>query len=65
MPGVLNGIGTLPSRSIATMPPSPSSLATFSSEAGFSGVNLLRGFSVVRIVSPLELIHENDEDEEL
>ena len=34
-------------------------------EAGFNGVNLLRGFSPVRIVSPLELIHENNEDEEL
>lgn len=31
-------------------------------EAGFNGVNLLRGFSPVRIVSPLELIHENDEE---
>ena len=34
-------------------------------EAGFNGVNLLRGFRQVRIVSPLELIHENDEEEEL
>jgi hypothetical protein len=40
-------------------------LANLRREAGFNGVNLLRGCAPVRIVSPLELIHENDEDEEL
>lgn len=34
-------------------------------EAGFNAVNLLQGYPPVRIVSPLELIHENDEDENL
>lgn len=34
-------------------------------EAGFNAVNLLQGYPPVRIVSPLELIHENDEDEDL
>ena len=34
-------------------------------EAGFNAVNLLQGYPSVRIVSPLELIHENDEDEEV
>ena len=34
-------------------------------EAGFNAVNLLQGYPCVRIVSPLELIHENDEDEEV
>jgi hypothetical protein len=32
-------------------------------EAGFNAVNLLRGYPSVRIVSPLELIHENDQDQ--
>jgi predicted nucleic acid-binding protein len=32
-------------------------------EAAFNAVNLLQGYPSVRIVSPLELIHENDEDE--
>ncbi len=34
-------------------------------ESGFNAVNLLQGWPPVRIVSPLELIHENDEDEDL
>ena len=34
-------------------------------EAGFNAVNLLQGYPPVRIISPLELIHENDEDEDL
>jgi predicted nucleic acid-binding protein len=35
-------------------------------ETGFNAVNTLRGYPSVRIVSPLELIHEtDDEDEEL
>jgi predicted nucleic acid-binding protein len=34
-------------------------------EAGFNAVNLLEGYPPVRIVSPLELIHENDENENL
>ena len=34
-------------------------------EAGFNAVNLLQGWPSVRIVSPLELIHENDNDEDL
>lgn len=34
-------------------------------EAGFNAVNLLQGYPAVRILSPLELIHENDEDEDL
>jgi len=34
-------------------------------EAGFNAVNLLQGYPAVRIVSPLELIHENDEDKDL
>jgi hypothetical protein len=32
-------------------------------EARFNAVNLLQGYPSVRIVSPLELIHENDEEE--
>lgn len=34
-------------------------------EAGFNDVNRLQGYPPVRIVSPLELIHENDEDEDI
>lgn len=34
-------------------------------EAGFNAVNLLQGYPQVRLLSPLELIHENDEEEEL
>lgn len=30
-------------------------------EAGFNAVNLLQGYPSVRIVSPLELIHEDEE----
>lgn len=32
-------------------------------EAGFNGVNLLKGYPSVRIVNPLELIHDEDEDQ--
>jgi len=38
-------------------------LANLRREAGFNGVNLLRGWGTVRIVSPLELIHDDNEDE--
>ena len=38
-------------------------LANVRREAGFNAVNLLRGFRQVRIVSPHEVIHENDEEE--
>ena len=34
-------------------------------EAGFNAVNLLQCYPAVRIVSPLELIHENVEDKDL
>ncbi len=34
-------------------------------EAGFNAANLSHGYAPVRIVSPLELIHENEEDEAL
>ena len=34
-------------------------------EAGFNAVSLLQGYPAVRIVSPLELIHGNDEDKDL
>ena len=37
-------------------------LANLRREAGFNAVNLLQGYRQVRILSPLELIHENDED---
>ena len=40
-------------------------LANLRREAGFNAANLLQGYPQVRIVSPLELIHENDEDETL
>ena len=40
-------------------------LANLRREAGFNAVNLLQGYPQVRILSPLELIHENDEDEDL
>ena len=40
-------------------------LANLRREAGFNAVNLLQGYPQVRILSPLELIHENDEEEEL
>ncbi len=40
-------------------------LANLRREAGFNSVNLLQGYPQVRILSPLELIHENDEDEDL
>lgn len=40
-------------------------LANLRREVGFNAVNLLQGYPQVRILSPLELIHENDEDEEL
>lgn len=39
-------------------------LANLRRETGFNGVNLLQGYPQVRILSPLELIHEN-EDEDL
>jgi hypothetical protein len=39
-------------------------LANLRREAGFNAVNLLQGYPQVRILSPLELIHEN-EDEDL
>ena len=34
-------------------------------EAAFNAVNLLQGYRQVRIVSPLEVIHDIDEDEEI
>ena len=40
-------------------------LANLRREAGFNAVNLLHGWPQIRILSPLELIHENDEDEDL
>ena len=40
-------------------------LANLRREAGFNAVNLLQGYPQVRILSPLELIHENDEDQDL
>ena len=40
-------------------------LANLRREAGFNAVNLLQGYAQVRILSPLELIHENDEDQDL
>ena len=40
-------------------------LANLRREAGFNAVNLLQGYPQVRILSPLELIHENDEEEDL
>ena len=40
-------------------------LANLRREAGFNAVTLLQGYPQVRILSPLELIHENDEEEEL
>lgn len=40
-------------------------LANLRREAGFNAVNLLQGYPQVRILSPLELIHENDEDEDI
>lgn len=38
-------------------------LANVNREAGFNAVNLLRGVPTVRIVSPLELIYENEAEE--
>ena len=40
-------------------------LANLRREAGFNAVNLLQGYPQVRILSRLELIHENEEEEEL
>lgn len=36
-------------------------LVNFQRETAFNAVNLLQGYPTVRIVSPLELIHENDD----
>lgn len=36
-------------------------LVNLQRETGFNAVNLLQGYPSVRIVSPLELIHESDE----
>ncbi len=38
-------------------------LANLRREAGFNAVNLLQGYPQVRILSPLELIHENEEED--
>ena len=38
-------------------------LANLYREAGFNSVNLLQNYSQVRIVSPLELIYESDQDQ--
>ena len=40
-------------------------LANLRREAGFNAVNVLQGYPQVRILSPLELIHENDEDKDV
>ena len=40
-------------------------LANLRREVGFNSVNLLQGYQQVRILSPLELIHEIDEDKDL
>ncbi|HEV3271966.1 MAG TPA: PIN domain-containing protein [Candidatus Methylacidiphilales bacterium] len=36
-------------------------LVNFQREAGFNGVNLLQGYPSVRILSPLELIYDDEE----
>lgn len=36
-------------------------LVNYQRETGFNAVNLLQGYPAVRILSPLELIHENDD----
>lgn len=36
-------------------------LVNYQRESGFNAVNLLQGYPSVRILSPLELTHENDE----
>jgi len=38
-------------------------LANLRREAGFNAVNLLQGYQQVRILSPLELIHENEDED--
>ena len=38
-------------------------LANLRRETGFNAVNLLQGYQQVRILSPLELIHENEDED--
>ena len=38
-------------------------LANLRRETGFNAVNLLQGYPQVRILSPLELIHENEDED--
>ena len=54
---VLEGIGLLASWNFKH-------LVNLRREEGFNAINLLRGLPMVRIVSPLELLNEEDDDEQ-
>lgn len=52
---VVNGVGIVASWNFKH-------LVNLQREAGFNAVNLLQGYQAVRIVSPLELVYEEDEE---